>query len=58
VNNEFLFFNVILLTYLLQKKIAKSGVAEPDPFDTDPDPAFHSDPDQAFQFDTYPDPIV
>ncbi len=27
---------------------------EPDPFDTDPDPAFHfgTDPDPAFQFDT------
>ncbi len=29
---------------------------DPDPFDTDPDPAFHFDPDPAFQF--YPDPTV
>jgi hypothetical protein len=34
------------------------SVADPDPFDTDPDPAFHFDtgPDPAFQFDTDPDP--
>ncbi len=35
-------------------------VADPDHFDTDPDPAFHfeTDPDldPAFQFDTDPDP--
>jgi hypothetical protein len=39
-----------------------SSVADPDPFDTDPDPAFHfdtdPDPDTAFQFDTDPDPTV
>jgi hypothetical protein len=31
-----------------------SSVADPDPLDTDPDPAFHfdMDPDPAFQFDT------
>ncbi len=34
------------------------SVADPDPFDTNPDPAFYSDtgPDPAFQFDTDPDP--
>ncbi len=35
-----------------------SNVADPDPFDTDPDPAFHfdTDPDpDAFQFVTDPD---
>jgi hypothetical protein len=32
------------------------NVADPDPFDTDPDPAFHFDTDPAFQFDTDPDP--
>ncbi len=34
------------------------SVADPDPFDTDPDPAFHfdTDPDPAFQFETDPDP--
>jgi hypothetical protein len=34
------------------------SVADPDPFDTDPDPAFHldTDPDPAFQSD--PDPTV
>jgi hypothetical protein len=33
-------------------------VADPDPFDTDPDPAFHfdMDTDPAYQFDTDPDP--
>jgi hypothetical protein len=31
------------------------SVADPDPFDTDPGPAFHFDPDPAFQFDTDPD---
>jgi hypothetical protein len=25
------------------------SVADPDPFDTEPDPAFHFDPDPAFQ---------
>jgi hypothetical protein len=31
-----------------------SSFADPDPLDTDPDPAFHfdMDPDPAFQFDT------
>jgi hypothetical protein len=32
------------------------SVADPDPFDADPDPAFHFDPDPDFQFDTDPDP--
>ncbi len=34
------------------------SVADPDPFDTYPDPAFHFDtePDPAFHFDTDPDP--
>jgi hypothetical protein len=38
----------------------KSNVADPDPFDTDLDPAFHFDTDTgpAFQFDTDPDPTV
>jgi hypothetical protein len=33
---------------------ATTSVADPDPFDTDTDPAFHfdTDPDPAFQFDT------
>jgi hypothetical protein len=33
-----------------------SSVADPDPFYTDPDPAFHfdTDPDPASQFDTDP----
>jgi hypothetical protein len=37
-----------------------SSVADPDPFYTDPDPAFHFDidPDLAFQFDTDTDPAV
>jgi hypothetical protein len=36
------------------------SVADPDPFDTDPDPAFHfdTDPDPAFQPETDPDPTV
>ncbi len=37
------------------------SVADPDPFDTDPDPAFHfdTDTDHAFQFDMDPeDPTV
>ncbi len=36
------------------------SVADPDPFDTDPDPAFHfdTDLDPAFHFDTDPDPAV
>ncbi len=36
----------------------KYSVANPDPLDTDPDPAFHfdTDPDPAFQSD--PDPTV
>jgi hypothetical protein len=37
-----------------------TSVADPDHFDTDPDPAFHFDPDldPAFQFDTDPNPTV
>jgi hypothetical protein len=37
-----------------------TSVADPDPFDTDPDPAFHleTDPDPDFQFDTDPGPAV
>ncbi len=38
----------LLLRFLI------SSVADPDPFDTDPDPAFHFDPDPAFQSDTDP----
>ncbi len=35
-------------------------IADPDPFDPDPDPAFHfdTDTDPAFQFDTDPDPTI
>jgi hypothetical protein len=35
-------------------------IMDPDPFDTDPDPAFHfdTDPDPAFQFDTDLDPTI
>jgi hypothetical protein len=42
----------------------KFSVADPDPFDKEPDrdPAFHfdtdPDTDHAFQFDMYPDPTV
>jgi hypothetical protein len=34
------------------------SVADPDPFDAGPDPAFHFDtnPDPAFHFETDPDP--
>ncbi len=34
--------------------------ADPGPFDTDPDPAFHfyTNPDTVFQFDMDPDPTV
>jgi hypothetical protein len=41
------------------KKVLYS-VTDPDPFDTDPDPAFHfdKDPDPAFQYDTDPDPAL
>jgi hypothetical protein len=37
-----------------------TSVADPDPIDTDPDPAFHfdTDPDPAFQSDRDPDPTV
>jgi hypothetical protein len=35
-----------------------NSVADPDPFDTDPDPALHFDTDPAFQFDTDLDSIV
>ncbi len=40
--------------------MAVSSVADPDPFDTDPDPARHfdTDPYPAFQFDTDPNPTV
>ncbi len=40
--------------------ILLSSVADPDPFDTDPDPLSHfdKDPDSAFQSDTDPDPTV
>jgi hypothetical protein len=36
--------------------IIPTSVADPDPFDMDPDPAFHfdTDPDPAFQCDTDP----
>jgi hypothetical protein len=35
-----------------------TSVADPEPLDTDPDPAFHfdTDPDHAFNFDTDPNP--
>ncbi len=35
-----------------------ANVADPDPFDADPDPAFHfdTDPDPAFKSDTDLDP--
>jgi hypothetical protein len=36
----------------------KNSVADPDPFDTDPDPAFDFETDPAFHFDTDPDPTV
>ncbi len=36
-----------------------TSVADPDPSDTDPNPAFHfdTDPDPALQFYTDPDPF-
>jgi hypothetical protein len=39
-------------------KSLETSVADPNPFDTDPDPVFHfdTDPESAFQFDTDPDP--
>ncbi len=42
------------------KYIAASSVGDPDPFDTDPDPASSFDTDRypAFQFDTDLDPTV
>ncbi len=45
---------------LLLIGVVGSSIADPDHFDTDPDPAFHFDtnPDPAFQFDTDPDPTV
>jgi hypothetical protein len=37
-----------------------TSITDPDPFDTDLDPAFHfdTDPDPAFQFDMDPDTNV
>ncbi len=47
---------------LVTDNIFLSIVADPDPFDTDPDPALHfdtdPDPNPAFQLDTNPDPAV
>jgi hypothetical protein len=44
----------------LSQCVVLGSVADPDPFDTDPDPAFlfHTDPDPAFQFVTGPDPYL
>jgi hypothetical protein len=44
----------------LPDRLPDSSVADPDPFDQDPDPVFHfdTDPDPAFQFITDRDPIV
>jgi hypothetical protein len=41
-------------------RLVKTSVADPDPFDPDPDHAvkFDNDPDPAFQFDTIPNPTV
>ncbi len=38
----------------------QSSLADPDPFDTETDPAFHfdTDPDPTFHFDTDPDSTV
>ncbi len=47
-----------------RSKFVCASVADPDPFDTnpDPDPAFHfdidPDPDPTFKFDLGPDPTV
>ncbi len=50
--------NISILGYCC--RVLGISVADPDPFDTDPDPAFHcdTDPDPTydFQFDTDPDP--
>ncbi len=46
------------LTWTGPATLLAGSVADPDPFDTDTDPAFHfeTDPDPAFQYDTDPDP--
>jgi hypothetical protein len=42
------------------KTVVNISVADPDPLETDPDPAcqFHMDPNPDFQFNTDPDPAV
>jgi hypothetical protein len=49
-----------VLCKLFKKYKSTPSVADPDPFDTDPDPACHfdTDPDHAFQSDPDPDPTV
>jgi hypothetical protein len=46
----------------MKTKLTLDQCADPDPFDTNPDPAFHCatdpNPDLAFQFDTDLDPTV
>jgi hypothetical protein len=51
-------FVIIVLQRLIDSTM--SSVADPGPFDTDPDPVFHfdTDSDPAFQSDTDPDPTV
>jgi hypothetical protein len=48
-----------LVDSTLLEKSNSYSVADPDHFDTDPDPGFHfdTDPDPGFHFDTDPDPI-
>jgi hypothetical protein len=49
-----------ILMQTLHKKMLLSSVADPIPFDTDPNLAVHfdTDPDPAFQSDVDPDPAV
>ncbi len=72
--DEFRILNYCLGTEQQESQLLKTSVADPDPFDTDPDPAFHfdtdpdtdpafhfdtdPDTDPAFQFDTDPDPTI
>jgi hypothetical protein len=46
--------------YGIRYRAVCTSVADPDPFNTDRDPAFQfdTDSDQAFQFDTDPNPTV
>jgi hypothetical protein len=49
---------VFEISKFCKNKLVMNSVADPDPFYTDPAPAFHFDTetDPTFQFDTDPDP--